>query len=200
VGNRSSGRMGYAIAAEAARRGARVCLVSGPTELTPPAGPELVRVRSAAEMREAVMARYPDADAVVMAAAVADYTPEQGRAASKFPKEEDRLTIRFVRTPDILGELGARRRAADRPVLVGFAAETGAPETRAREKLRAKNADLIVANDVSRPGAGFEVATNVATLVTRDGTEPLPLQSKPALAGVILDRVEAILAASPKPR
>ncbi len=194
VGNRSSGRMGYAIAAEAARRGARVWLVSGPTELPPPAGLEIVRVRSAAEMRDAVAARAPEADAVVMAAAVADYTPEQGRATGKLPKDDDAMTIRLVRTPDILGELGARRNGA-RPVLVGFAAETGAPETRAREKLRSKNVDLIVANDVSRSDAGFEVTTNVATLVTREADEPLPLQSKAALAGVILDRVESMLAA-----
>jgi phosphopantothenoylcysteine decarboxylase/phosphopantothenate--cysteine ligase len=148
-------------------------------------------------MRDAVAARAPEADAVVMAAAVADYTPEQGRAASKLPKDDDAMTIRLVRTPDILGELGARRTGA-RPVLVGFAAETGAPETRAREKLRSKNVDLIVANDVSRSDAGFEVTTNVATLVTREADEPLPLQSKAALAGVILDRVESMLAAAPE--
>jgi phosphopantothenoylcysteine decarboxylase / phosphopantothenate---cysteine ligase len=195
VGNRSSGRMGYAIAAEAARRGARVWLVSGPTELPAPAGPELIRVRGAAEMRDAVAARAQDADAVVMAAAVADYTPEHGRSATKVPKDDETLTIRFVKTRDILAELGARR-SGGRPVLVGFAAETGAPETRAREKLRTKNVDLIVANDVSRADAGFEVATNVVTLVTREGDEPLPLQSKAALAGVILDRVETMLTAT----
>jgi phosphopantothenoylcysteine decarboxylase/phosphopantothenate--cysteine ligase len=199
VGNRSSGRMGYAVAAEAARRGARVVLISGPTELAPPAGPEIVRVRSASEMRDAVMARYEGTDAIVMAAAVADYTPEDGRAGTKIPKDDDRLTIRFVRTPDILSQLGERRGTAGRPVIVGFAAETGAPETRARAKLHSKNADLIVANDVSRSDAGFEVATNVATLVTRDGDEPLPLQSKAALAGAILDRIEAMLAREPQP-
>jgi phosphopantothenoylcysteine decarboxylase / phosphopantothenate---cysteine ligase len=199
VGNRSSGRMGYAIAAEAARRGARVLLVTGPTELPPPAGTEVVRVRSAAEMREAVLARSNGTDAVVMAAAVADYTPERGRAAEKItkspqqPEAADRLTLQLVRTADILAELGAHRGTQPLPVLVGFAAETGPPESRAREKLRAKKADLIVANDVSRPDAGFEVTTNVATIVTRDGEEPLPLQSKSALAGIILDRIEAML-------
>jgi phosphopantothenoylcysteine decarboxylase/phosphopantothenate--cysteine ligase len=146
-------------------------------------------------MRDAVAARAAEADAVVMAAAVADYTPEHGRAGSKLPKEDETLTIRLVKTPDILAELGARRTGA-RPVLVGFAAETGAPEIRAREKLRTKNVDLIVANDVSRPDAGFEVTTNVATLVSREGDEPLALQSKAALAGVILDRVETMLAAT----
>jgi phosphopantothenoylcysteine decarboxylase / phosphopantothenate---cysteine ligase len=195
VGNRSSGRMGYAIAAEAARRGARVWLVSGPTELPAPAGPELIRVRGAAEMRDAVAARAQDADAVVMAAAVADYTPEHGRSATKLPKDDETLTTRFVKTRDILAELGGRR-SGGRPVLVGFAAETGAPETRAREKLRTKNVDLIVANDVSRSDAGFEVTTNVVTLVSREGDERLPLQSKAALAGVILDRVEAMLTAT----
>jgi phosphopantothenoylcysteine decarboxylase/phosphopantothenate--cysteine ligase len=195
VGNRSSGRMGYAIAAEAARRGARVWLVSGPTELPAPAGPELIRVRGAAEMRDAVAACAQDADAVVMAAAVADYTPEHGRSATKLPKDDETLTIRFVKTRDILAELGGRR-SGGRPVLVGFAAETGDPETRAREKLRTKNVDLIVANDVSRSDAGFEVTTNVVTLVSREGDEPLPLQSKAALAGVILDRVEAMLTAT----
>jgi phosphopantothenoylcysteine decarboxylase/phosphopantothenate--cysteine ligase len=127
-----------------------------------------------------------------MAAAVADYTPEHGRAATKLSKDDPALTIRLVKTPDILAELGARR-SSGRPVLVGFAAETGAPEVRAREKLQTKNVDLIVANDVSRSDAGFEVTTNAVTLVSREGDEPLPLQSKAALAGVILDRVEAML-------
>jgi phosphopantothenoylcysteine decarboxylase/phosphopantothenate--cysteine ligase len=200
VGNRSSGRMGYAIAAEAARRGARVILVSGPTQIPPPAGPEIVRVRSAEEMRGAVLARYAEADAVVMAAAVADYTPEPGRAATKIPRDAGALTVRLVKTPDILAELGARRGDARRPLLIGFAAETGAPEARGREKLRAKQADLIVANDVSRPDAGFDVDTNVATLVSAAGDEPLPLQSKRALAGVILDRLESFFVQWTAPR
>lgn len=193
VGNRSSGRMGFALAAEAVRRGARVMLIAGPTPLAPPAGPEVVRVRGAAEMRDAVVARADEADAVIMAAAVADYTPEHGRAPQKLIKNREALTVRLVKTTDILAELGARRGSARRPVLVGFAAETGAPEARGREKLTAKGVDMIVANDVSRADAGFEVETNAATLVTRDGDEALPLQSKAALAGVILDRIEAML-------
>jgi phosphopantothenoylcysteine decarboxylase/phosphopantothenate--cysteine ligase len=200
VGNRSSGRMGYAIAAEAARRGARVILVSGPTQLPAPAGPEIMRVRSAMEMRDAVIARSAEADAVIMAAAVADYVPEQGRAAAKLPKDAGTLTIRLVQTPDILAELGARRGGEPRPVLIGFAAETGPPEARGREKLRAKRADLIVANDVSRADAGFEVDTNVATLVSAAGDEPLPVQSKAALAGLILDRLESLFAQWTAPR
>ena len=198
VGNRSSGRMGYAIAGEAARRGARVVLVSGPTELPAPAGTEIVRVRRAAEMRDAVVSQSAGADAVVMSAAVADYTPEDGPASSKLTKDDERMTIRLVRTRDILAELGASRGDRARPVLVGFAAETGDALARARAKLKSKKVDLIVANDVSQPGAGFEVATNVATLVTHDGDEPLPLQSKSALAAVILDRIETMLAATPK--
>ena len=200
VGNRSSGRMGYAIAAEAARRGARVILVTGPTQIPVPAGPEVIQVRSALEMRDAVIARAVEADAVIMSAAVADYTPEPGRAATKLPREAGALTIRLVKTPDILAELGARRGAERRPVLIGFAAETGPAEARGREKLRTKRADLIVANDVSRPDAGFEVETNVATLVSPDGDERLPAQSKAALAGVILDRLESLFGQWTAPR
>jgi phosphopantothenoylcysteine decarboxylase/phosphopantothenate--cysteine ligase len=200
VGNRSSGRMGYAIAAEAARRGGRVILVTGPTQLPVPAGPEVVRVRSALEMRDAVLARSTEADAVVMSAAVADYTPEEGRTATKLQKDAGALTIRLVKTPDILAARGARRGDGRRPILVGFAAETGPAETRGREKLRAKRADLIVANDVSRPDAGFEVETNAATLVSAAGDEPLPVQSKAALAGIILDRLESLFAQWTAPR
>jgi phosphopantothenoylcysteine decarboxylase/phosphopantothenate--cysteine ligase len=195
VGNRSSGRMGFAIAAEAARRGGRVRLVAGPTRLETPPGVEITRVRSAAEMRDAVLAQADGCDAVVMAAAVADYTPERGARPAKVPKTADVLDVRLVRTTDILAALGARRRGADRPVLVGFAAETGDPVAAGREKLRAKGVDLIVANDVSQADAGFDVDTNAATLIASDGEEGLPLQTKAQMAGVILDRVERLLAA-----
>ena len=195
VGNRSSGRMGLAVAAEATRRGARVVLVRGPTPLAPPPGVEVVRVRSAADMHAAVMAHALSADAVVMAAAVADYTPAEGASAAKVAKQDGPRTLSLVRTPDILAELGGRRGDARRPVLVGFAAETGELVVRARQKLRAKHADLIVANDVSKPGSGFEVETNEATLVTAGGEEALPLQPKTRLAATILDRVETLLAA-----
>src|SRR3954465_1515550 len=150
IGNRSSGRMGYAIAAEASRRGAHVVLVSGPTKLDPPAGVQLERVRSAVEMSRAVRQHAADADAVVMAAAVADYMPEQGSAPAKIAKQDGPMTLSLVRTPDILAELGRTRGSQQRPVLVGFAAETGDPRPRARQKLAAKHVDLIVANDVSR--------------------------------------------------
>ena len=193
VGNRSSGRMGYAIAAEAARRGAHVVLVSGPTRLDAPAGVTIERVRSAAEMARAVREHATGADAVVMAAAVADYTPEHGAAPAKLAKSDGPMQIALVRTRDILQELGQARGDAARPVLVGFAAETGDPRPRAREKLARKQVDLIVANDVSRADAGFEVETNAAVLIDAEGEFETPVQSKPALASTIIDRVERLL-------
>jgi phosphopantothenoylcysteine decarboxylase/phosphopantothenate--cysteine ligase len=194
IGNRSSGRMGYAVAAEAARRGARTILVSGPSRLPAPADVELVRVRSAAEMHRAVMDRIDACDVAIMAAAVADYTPSTGASGQKIAKSGE-ITLTFRRTPDILLEAGRRRGQTGRPVLIGFAAETHDVLEHARDKLRRKNADLIVANDVTRPDSGFEVETNVATLVGPEGDEPLPLQSKASLAAVILDRAARLLAA-----
>ena len=191
VGNRSSGRMGYAIAEEAERRGARVTLIAGPTALSAPAVSEVVRVRSAAEMHAAVMAA-PPADVVVMAAAVADYAPAAGAAGEKIEKGGP-LTITLERTVDILAALGARRGNAARPVLVGFAAQTGDPVPGARRKLQGKNVDLIVANDVTAPGAGFDVDTNEVTLVSRDATEHLPLMPKVRVAAALLDRIEQLL-------
>ena len=192
IGNRSSGRMGYGVAAEAARRGARVVLVSGPTSIDVPAGVELVRVRSAAEMYEAMRAAAADADVVVMAAAVADYTPAS-RASGKIEKQDAPLELRLVRTRDILFEVGKARGAGARPILIGFAAESGNPVERGREKLRRKGADIIVANDISRPDAGFDSELNAATLISATGTENFPLGPKTALAGLILDRAEALL-------
>jgi phosphopantothenoylcysteine decarboxylase / phosphopantothenate---cysteine ligase len=196
IGNRSSGRMGYAIAAEASRRGAHVVLVSGPTKLDPPPGVEIERVRSAVEMSRAMAQRAKGADAVIMAAAVADYTPEAGAADRKIAKGDGPMTLSLVRTPDILAELGRARAAGSRPVLVGFAAETGDPRPRARQKLAAKQVDLIVANDVSRADAGFDTDTNAAVLISADGEAEEPLQTKAELAGKILDRVEHMLARS----
>jgi phosphopantothenoylcysteine decarboxylase/phosphopantothenate--cysteine ligase len=193
LGNRSSGRMGMALAAEAVRRGARVVMVLGPSALDPPGGVEVVRVRSAAEMRTAVTDWAAEADAVVMAAAVADYTVSDGAQLEKISKDEATLTLRLSRTTDILAELGRRRAGRPRPVLVGFAAETRDVVARAQEKLAAKKVDLIVANDVSRTDAGFEVETNAATLVDATGTTELPLQSKQDLARQIVDRVEVFL-------
>ena len=194
LGNRSSGRMGFAIAAEAARRGAAVTLVSGPTSLEPPAVGEIVRVRAAADMHEAVMARARDVDLVVMAAAVADYAPER-RETQKVEKQDRPLTLVLTRTPDILAALGAERaaRSSRRPVLVGFAAETRDLLERAKAKRARKRVDFIVANDVSRPDAGFEAETNVVTIVGPDGEEALPKQSKAEVARALLDRVEQAL-------
>jgi phosphopantothenoylcysteine decarboxylase/phosphopantothenate--cysteine ligase len=198
VGNRSSGRMGYAVAAEALRRGAAVTLVTGPTHLTPPHGAELVKVRSAAEMHAAVMERAPGRDVVIMSAAVADYTPAE-KASEKVKKSDGPVTITLNRTKDILGDLGKlpSRKQQRLPVLVGFAAETRNVVSYAQEKLKQKGVDLVVANDVSRTDAGFDVDTNAVTLVTAGGAEELPLQAKTAVAAAILDRVEQFLAAVP---
>jgi phosphopantothenoylcysteine decarboxylase / phosphopantothenate---cysteine ligase len=192
IGNRSSGRMGYAVAEEAARRGARVVLVSGPTALAVPPGVELVRVRSAADMHAAVRVASADADLVVMAAAVADYTP-QSPVDGKLEKSDAPFELRLVRTPDILQELGTTRGAAARPVLIGFAAESGDAVPRGREKLARKGADIIVANDISRTDAGFDSDLNAATLISAGGVEAFPLGPKTTLASIILDRAEALL-------
>jgi len=193
VGNRSSGRMGFALASEAARRGARVTLVAGPTSVDPPAVGEIVRVRSAAEMHRAVIEKADSADIVIMAAAVSDYTPEH-RAGQKISKTDPGMTIVLKRTPDILGDLGTRRLTSGHgPLLVGFAAETEDLLARATDKLRRKHADLIVANDVSRDDAGFDVDTNAVTIIGADGPETLPLQSKSRVAAEVLDRVERLL-------
>jgi phosphopantothenoylcysteine decarboxylase / phosphopantothenate---cysteine ligase len=194
LGNRSSGRMGYAVAAEASRRGAHVVLVTGPTKLAPPPGVQIERVRSAVEMARAIAIHAKGADAVVMAAAVADYMPHGGAAGTKMPKGDGPLTLTFVRTPDILGELGKARGGADTPLLIGFAAETGDPRPRARQKLAAKQVDLIVANDVSREDAGFDTDTNAAVFISADGEIEQPLQLKTELASKILDRIEDMLA------
>ena len=193
IGNRSSGRMGYAVAAEAVRRGARVVLVSGPTSLEPPAGVELIRVRSADQMHTSVQRHANDADIVVMAAAVADYTPAR-RAAGKIEKSDAPMELSLVRTPDILAALGAARAGRDRPVLVGFAAESGDPLERGREKLVRKRADLIVANDISAEGLGFDSDRNAASIIGHDRVETFAPGLKSELAAVILDRAETLLA------
>jgi phosphopantothenoylcysteine decarboxylase/phosphopantothenate--cysteine ligase len=194
IGNRSSGRMGFALAHEAMRRGATVTLVAGPTTMEPPAASELVRVRSAAEMHAAVTGASAHADVVIMAAAVADYTPAAGQEPQKVAKSGP-VSLALARTPDILAELGQRRGDARRPVLVGFAAETGPPVERATEKLQRKRVDLIVANDVTADGAGFDVDTNQVTLVAANGHQALPMMSKADVASAILDRVETLLTA-----
>jgi phosphopantothenoylcysteine decarboxylase/phosphopantothenate--cysteine ligase len=193
IGNRSSGRMGFAIAAEAARRGANVTLVAGPTSVPAPPQPTLVRVRSAAEMHRAVLERADRMHVVVMAAAVADYAPAS-RAGQKVAKDDELVTLVLKKTPDILGELGERRlKTGEGPLLIGFAAETEDVVTRAARKRERKRVDLIVANDVSRADAGFEVDTNAVTIVGEAGAEPVPAGSKARVASEILDRVERLL-------
>ena len=199
IGNRSSGRMGFAIAAEAVLRGAHVTLVAGPTSVELPVVADVVRVRSAFEMHEAVLTRADGADLVVMAAAVADYAPAE-RAGQKMTKDApggDSLTLVLKKTPDILGDLGQRRLDAGRgPLLVGFAAETEDVVARATAKRARKHVDLIVANDVSRSDAGFDVDANEVTIIGPDGPDDiarLPLQSKARVASAILDRVEKLL-------
>lgn len=190
ISNHSSGRMGYALAQAAQRRGARVILVSGPVALAAPAGVELVAVESACQMHQAVMERVAGSTVVIKAAAVADYRPVV-RTDQKIKKQGERLTIEMERNPDILAELG---RLATRPLLIGFAAETTELQTHAAAKLAAKNLDMIVANDVTQEGAGFNVSTNVCQLLFRNGSiEPLPLMPKEELADLILDRVLGLL-------
>jgi phosphopantothenoylcysteine decarboxylase/phosphopantothenate--cysteine ligase len=153
---------------------------------------ELVRVRSAREMFEAMQAHARGADLVVMAAAVADYTPARP-AEGKIEKSEGPLDLALVRTPDILAELGRQRAGAPTPVLVGFAAQSGDPVPRAREKLIRKHVDFIVANDISRSDAGFDSDTNAVTIVSADGDEVIPFGPKSSVAAAILDRAEARL-------
>jgi phosphopantothenoylcysteine decarboxylase/phosphopantothenate--cysteine ligase len=186
LSNRSSGRMGYAIAERAAARGAEVTLVSGPVSLAPPRGVTLVSVRSALDMHAAMLARSAASDAVVMTAAVADYRPSQ-RVEHKL-KKTDTLTLSLIKNPDILAELGAGRSGL-LPVLVGFALETQNVVGYARDKLTRKKVDLVVANHAD-DGLGGD--TNVATLVTEDADEALGRLSKHALADRILDRVLAL--------
>ena len=186
ISNHSSGKMGYALARGAQRRGAKVILVSGPVNLAPPAGVEFVPAVSAAEMQSAVMARIERCTAVIKAAAVADYRPVE-RSGEKIKKGDGAVSFELVKTPDILAGLGALQQ---RPLLVGFAAETGNLDEYAVRKLIEKNADMIVANDVSQADAGFNVDTNRARIFFRDGrVVDCPLMGKDELAGIILDHV-----------
>jgi phosphopantothenoylcysteine decarboxylase/phosphopantothenate--cysteine ligase len=187
--NRSSGKMGYALAEAAVRRGARTILVSGPVELDAPAGVDWVPVRSTEEMRSAVMARAPEATILIMAAAVADYRPAAVHA-NKIKRSEGRVTLDLEPTADILAEVG---RAKGKSILIGFAAETDRLIENARDKLQRKGADMIVANDVTQEGAGFDIDTNIVTLVLRDGRDvPLPKMTKREVADKILDQALAL--------
>jgi phosphopantothenoylcysteine decarboxylase/phosphopantothenate--cysteine ligase len=193
IGNRSSGKMGYALAAAAAHRGARVVLISGPVALSTPPGVDRVDVATAAEMEAAVMARLPGVDALIMSAAVADFRPDDPRPA-KIKREAmqgDRFTLALTKNPDILRRAGA---AKQRQVLVGFALETEDGLVRAGEKLAAKNLDLIVLNNPLNAGAAFGSDTNIVTLLHRDGTvRELPRLPKAEVARQILDAVLPLL-------
>jgi phosphopantothenoylcysteine decarboxylase / phosphopantothenate---cysteine ligase len=184
--NRSSGKMGYSLADAANRRGASVILVSGPTDLKAPDGVDWVPVRSTEEMRNAVRERAREANIVIMAAAVADYRPTAAHE-QKLKRGEGNLTLQLEPTPDILAEIG---REKGNRILVGFAAETEHVAENAKNKLARKGADIIVANDVTQEGAGFDIDTNIVTLFLRDGREiPLPKMSKFDVANRILDQV-----------
>jgi phosphopantothenoylcysteine decarboxylase/phosphopantothenate--cysteine ligase len=183
--NRSSGRMGYAVASAAWRRGASVTLVSGPTALPAPRGVERVSVTSAAEMHDAMLSRATSSDFVVMVAAVADYRPAHVADLKIKKRQGEALSLELAENEDILAALG---RLPGRRVLVGFAAETNDLVRHAREKLERKKAHLIVGNDVTMPGAGFETETNAAVLVDAAGERQTGLVSKDALADLILDR------------
>ncbi|KER85246.1 phosphopantothenoylcysteine decarboxylase [Xanthomonas arboricola pv. celebensis] len=182
VGNRSSGKMGYALAAAAASQGAEVVLVSGPVHQTTPAGVRRIDVRSAAQMRDAVLGAFP-ADIYIGAAAVADYTPKRV-VAQKIKKTGETLTLELVRTPDILAEVAAQTGALK--LVVGFAAETHDVEHYARGKLAAKRLDLIIANQVGIEGGGFESDNNAATAYWQGGERAFPSSSKTELADQLL--------------
>jgi phosphopantothenoylcysteine decarboxylase/phosphopantothenate--cysteine ligase len=199
LSNRSSGKMGWALAEAARNRGAEVTLVAGPSALAPPPGVAFVSVVASEEMRKAVVSRFPDTDVLIMAAAVADFRPARA-ASGKIPKGDAEsaggLMVVLEPTPDILLDVTARRTGQ---VVVGFAAETEDVVERARRKLTAKALDMIVANDVTEPGAGFETDTNRVTIVDRTGRcEALPLMAKYQVANRILDAV--LLLSGPRAR
>ncbi len=185
LGNRSSGLTGYLIAEEAARRGADVTLVSGPTTLPDPFDVAIVRVRTAEEMLDAAQEAYATADVLIATAAVADYRPAHP-AVEKIKKGEERLSLELVRTPDILGTLAEDKGAR---LLVGFAAETSDVLHRAREKLERKSLDMVVANDVSNPELGFGTRDNRVAFVDADGVRDLPVCSKRAIARELVDEI-----------
>jgi phosphopantothenoylcysteine decarboxylase/phosphopantothenate--cysteine ligase len=192
ITNRSSGKMGYALAEAAWQRGAEVVLVSGPSGLTPPIGVTLRRVDTTQELADAVEEELPRANVLIMAAAPADYRPASV-GTTKRPRSDGALTIDLQPTTDVLGATMSKR--PPKAVIVGFALETGGAAAKAREKLERKRLDLIVANDATEPGAGFEVDTNRVTILDRDGgSREVPLGTKREVAEAILDAVEVRLA------
>jgi phosphopantothenoylcysteine decarboxylase/phosphopantothenate--cysteine ligase len=194
LSNRSSGRMGYALARAARRRGAAVLLVSGPTGLDDPRGMTTRRVETAEEMAREATDAVAEASVVIAAAAVADYRPAE-RSAGKEAKRAGRSALELEGTPDVVASLPRRREL----IVVGFAAETGDLVARAREKLGRKQLDLIVANDVTAEGAGFDVDTNRVTLIDAAGAQELPLLDKDAVADAVLDRIVVLRRDSRQP-
>jgi phosphopantothenoylcysteine decarboxylase/phosphopantothenate--cysteine ligase len=191
ITNRSSGKMGYALAGAARRRGADVMLVSGPTDLKPPVDVNFLGVKTAEEMKRAVLDASEQYDVIIKAAAVSDYRPRE-KAVQKMKKQKETQSIELVRNPDILAELGEKR-GNSRCVLVGFSAETEDLLANATEKLRQKNLDMIVANDVSREDAGFESDTNRVKVIYRDGEiEEFPLMTKEEVADQLLERIKEL--------
>jgi phosphopantothenoylcysteine decarboxylase/phosphopantothenate--cysteine ligase len=184
IGNRSSGKMGYAIAEAALRRGAKVILVSGPTALKPPSSAEVIQVQTAQQMRDAVMAHLDRATIVIKAAAVADFTVRT--AADEKIKRKGPMTLELEPTTDILAEVGARKGSR---IVIGFAAETNDALANARKKLERKSLDAIVLNDVSQPGIGFDSERNAVTILTHAGAETVPETSKWEVAHRVLDAV-----------
>ncbi len=186
ITNYSSGKMGYALAIMARRRGANVTLISGPSALAPPRGVNFIGIATACEMLDAVLEHYKQANVIIKAAAVADYRPAE-RALSKIKKREGNLRLTLERNPDIIAELGRQK---DNRIIIGFAMETENLVGNAIAKMETKNMDYIVANLLAQPGAGFQHDTNIVTIISRNGTrEDLPLMNKMQVANRILDKV-----------
>jgi phosphopantothenoylcysteine decarboxylase/phosphopantothenate--cysteine ligase len=183
LSNRSSGKMGYAVARAALRRGAEVTLISGPSHLDQPKGVRFIPIETAIQMRDAVMSELASADVLIMSAAVSDFMPQE--TSGKKIVKKDGMLLRLSPAPDIISEAARKRK---RPFIIGFAAETGGKTEAAKKKMREKKIDLIVFNDVTEPGAGFDVDTNKVVLIDRRKETDLPLMSKDSVADAILDR------------
>jgi phosphopantothenoylcysteine decarboxylase/phosphopantothenate--cysteine ligase len=188
IGNRSSGKMGYAMAEAAKDRGAEVTLISANVSLPEPGGVEIIKVRTAAEMKKAVTGAVKNADVLLMAAAVADYRPEKAVGAKIKKESKQDLTLKLVKTPDIISEVKGDF------IKVGFAAESEDLVANAKKKLTAKRLDMVVANDITEPGSGFDVDTNRVIIIDKKGkTEELPLMSKREVADKVLDKVKGMM-------
>lgn len=190
ITNHSSGKMGYAIAKMAAARGAQVTLISGPVSINPPKNAKTIKITSAKEMFEAVKENFPDSDIIIKSAAVADFRPKNF-SAEKIKKSGDEFSIELERTDDILAFLGKNKKQGQ--ILCGFSMETQNLIENSRKKLSAKNLDLIIANNLKTPGAGFQTDTNQATIISKDFQKELPLMQKEELANCILDEIKSLL-------